>query len=128
MDPKRWIGREIEYRSFGPLSRDPNVFRGRITKILVCGCAVVRVTHSTKLEIKSKDIIKKLVGIEYFKKRHHKTIYKPTGFKYPFESVNDSIDHIVKWNGSRWKQIHVTESFKYDLEYYTVRYLDRLKK
>lgn len=116
---RTWVGREIEYRSYQPLSKDPGLYRSRIVKVLVCGYAVAQVTHTSKLEVESRDVVKKLVGPEYFRKRHHKTIYRPSGFKYPWITVNETIYHIVRWSKTRWKQACVSESFRQELEYWS---------
>lgn len=118
-----WIGREIEYRSYQSLSKNPSLYRSRIVKVLICGYAVAQVTHTSKLGVESRNVVNKLVGLEYFRKKHHKKVYLPSGFKYPWATVNENIYHIVRWSQTRWKQACVTESFRQEeLEYYADRY------
>lgn len=113
---KSWINREIEYRSYQSLSKDSSCFRGRIVKIYPYGYALCQVTYQTSLDIDSKDINRNLSGLSYFRKKHHKRIYRYTGFKYPWKKVNEVVHHIVKWSGTRWKNVIITDGFKWGLE------------
>ena len=111
-----WIGREIEYRSYQSLSKNPACFKGRIVKIFRCDYALSQVTYQTSLSVTSKDIVKNLFGLDYFRQKHHKTIYQYTGFKYSWKKVENEIYHIVRWSGTRWKNVIETDGFRWNLE------------
>lgn len=107
----KWLNREIEYRDSLPLSENTQCFRGRIIQLIPYCFALVEATYVTSFPVRHYDItLKNPQGLEWFRKKHHKTVYLRDGLKFAWRPIN-KITHIVKFTGKRWKKVNVSEEY-----------------